>query len=106
MGTKDSSTAVTLDTLPRQSQDVEIGSVRAVSASDVDTKQGYNPTDQTNEAELYLAEHSSEWGQYTAREAKSVLRRIDWRIPPLITVTMTLAGVDVSKDFYRQPSHC
>ncbi|KGO67248.1 Major facilitator superfamily domain, general substrate transporter [Penicillium expansum] len=94
MGTKDSSTTVKLDTLPRQSQDVEIGIVRPILASDVDLKREANSADQPNEAEIFLAEHNAEWGQYTAGEAKSVLRRIDWRIPPLIAITMTLAGVD------------
>ncbi|KAK4868377.1 hypothetical protein LT330_007099 [Penicillium expansum] len=94
MGTKDSSTTVKLDTLPRQPQDVEIGIVRPILASDVDLKQEANSADQPNEAEIFLAEHNAEWGQYTAGEAKSVLRRIDWRIPPLIAITMTLAGVD------------
>lgn len=101
MGTKDSSTTVKLDTLPRQPQDVEIGIVRPILASDVDLKQEANSADQPNEAEIFLAEHNAEWGQYTAGEAKSVLRRIDWRIPPLIAITMTLAGVDVRKTLPR-----
>ncbi|KAJ5761993.1 Major facilitator superfamily domain general substrate transporter [Penicillium nucicola] len=94
METKNNSTDLKLDTLPRRSQDIEFGSVQPISADSDNVKQESVATDANNEAEVYLAEHHAEWGQYTEHESKRVLRRIDWRILPLITITMTLAGVD------------
>lgn len=48
------------------------------------------------DAEEFLRMHQHEWGDYTEQDAKRVLRRIDWRLMPLLMVTLTFAGVDVS----------
>jgi hypothetical protein len=44
----------------------------------------------------YLDQYESIHGNYTEIEAKSVLRKIDLRITPLMWVTTILAAVDVS----------
>ncbi|KAH6976361.1 major facilitator superfamily domain-containing protein [Ilyonectria sp. MPI-CAGE-AT-0026] len=46
------------------------------------------------DAEEFLRMHQHEWGDYTEQDAKRVLRRIDWRLMPLLMVTLTFAGVD------------
>lgn len=44
----------------------------------------------------YLDHYKSIHGNYTDAEAKSVLRKIDLRITPLMWITTILAAVDVS----------
>jgi hypothetical protein len=45
----------------------------------------------------FLALHAEEHGSYTEAEARRVLRKIDWRVVPLMTLTVTLNSVDVSR---------
>ncbi|KAH8172804.1 major facilitator superfamily protein [Sarocladium implicatum] len=47
-----------------------------------------------NSAANFLNDHHAEWSDYTSEEAKKVLRKIDWRLMPLIVGTITLAAVD------------
>lgn len=37
-----------------------------------------------DEAALYLHEHEQQWASYDAFEAARVLRKIDWRLMPLL----------------------
>lgn len=74
-----------LDVEPQPSSP-KAGSVR--DAKDVSVPQ--------TEAAAYLHEHEREWAVYEPREARRVLRKIDWRLMPLIVGTITIAAVDVS----------
>ncbi|KAH7021537.1 uncharacterized protein B0I36DRAFT_354183 [Microdochium trichocladiopsis] len=55
-------------------------------------------------AAAYLRVHS-EWADYEPSEAGAVLRKIDWRLMPLIIGTITIAAVDVwpSPSVKQQP---
>jgi ACS family allantoate permease-like MFS transporter len=46
-------------------------------------------------AAAFLGEHQEQWANYDAEEAKRVLRKIDWRVMPLVVGTITIAAVDV-----------
>jgi ACS family allantoate permease-like MFS transporter len=46
-------------------------------------------------ATAYLQEHEHEWSNYEPHEARRVLRKIDWRLMPLIIGSITIAAVDV-----------
>lgn len=50
--------------------------------------------DGESEAATYLRQHE-EWAGYDEAEAKRVLRKIDWRLQPLIISTVTIAAIDV-----------
>ncbi|KAF4812292.1 putative transporter [Colletotrichum siamense] len=56
-----------------------------------DIKDATNLDDQ---AAIFLREHEVEWANYEASEAKRVLRKIDWRLMPLIVGTTIIAAVD------------
>ncbi|CAI6092377.1 unnamed protein product [Clonostachys chloroleuca] len=45
-------------------------------------------------ATAFLHEHRAEWADYSPGESKRVLRKIDWRLMPLIIGTITIAAVD------------
>lgn len=47
-------------------------------------------------AAAFLTEHEHQWGNYDPQEARKVLRKIDFRLMPLIIGTITIAAVDVS----------
>ncbi|KAH8894000.1 MFS general substrate transporter [Thozetella sp. PMI_491] len=49
---------------------------------------------QQEEAAAYLQQHEAEWASYEPHEAKRVLRKIDWRLMPLVVGTITIAAVD------------
>lgn len=46
-------------------------------------------------AAAFLGEHQEQWANYTEEDAKKVLRKIDWRVMPLVVGTITIAAVDV-----------
>lgn len=46
-------------------------------------------------AAVFLYENRAEWSNYSSNEAKKILRKIDWRLMPLIIGTITIAAVDV-----------
>ncbi|KAF4837641.1 putative transporter [Colletotrichum siamense] len=50
--------------------------------------------DLDDQAAIFLREHEVEWANYEASEAKRVLRKIDWRLMPLIVGTTIIAAVD------------
>lgn len=55
-------------------------------------------TEATEEqAAVFLRENESQWAGYEPSEARRVLRKIDWRLMPLIVGTITIAAVDVSQ---------
>ncbi|KAJ3548281.1 hypothetical protein NM208_g1096 [Fusarium decemcellulare] len=68
----------------QQPPNLEAGSVNEFK----DTSPGADP------AARYLREHGQEWSNYAPEEAKRVLRKIDWRLMPLIVGTITIAAVD------------
>ncbi|RKL29098.1 hypothetical protein BFJ70_g10809 [Fusarium oxysporum] len=66
-------------------QNLEAGSIKsAKSHADL-------PTDP---AAAFLREYEHQWSDYEPSEAKRVLRRIDFRLMPLIIGTITIAAVD------------
>lgn len=70
-------------------QNLEAGSIKsAKSHADL-------PTDP---AAAFLREYEHQWSDYEPSEAKRVLRRIDFRLMPLIIGTITIAAVDVSRE--------
>ena len=54
-----------------------------------------------DEAAYYLHEHEAQWANYSPSEAKRVLRKIDWRLMPLLVGTITIAAVDVHTQHSR-----
>ncbi|KAF6813223.1 allantoate permease [Colletotrichum sojae] len=64
---------------------------RPVAGSVHDLK---NPDATEEQAAVFLRENESQWAGYEPSEARRVLRKIDWRLMPLIVGTITIAAVD------------
>ncbi|KAI8719946.1 hypothetical protein NCS52_00438400 [Fusarium sp. LHS14.1] len=68
-----------------QKHDLEAGSIKVV-------KSQIELPDEP--AAAFLTEHEHQWGNYNPQEARKVLRKIDFRLMPLIIGTITIAAVD------------
>ncbi|KAF6837195.1 allantoate permease [Colletotrichum plurivorum] len=53
-----------------------------------------HPDATEEQAAVFLRENESQWARYEPAEARRVLRKIDWRLMPLIVGTITIAAVD------------
>lgn len=72
-----------------QKQNLDAGSIKAMKLS---SELPHEP------AAAFLTEHEHHWGNYEPQDTKKVLRRIDFRLMPLIIGTITIAAVDVSRE--------
>ncbi|KAF4431480.1 Major facilitator superfamily domain general substrate transporter [Fusarium acutatum] len=66
-------------------QNLEAGSIKSAK---------FHADFPADHAAAFLREHEHQWSDYEPSEAKGVLRRIDFRLMPLIIGTITIAAVD------------
>jgi hypothetical protein len=47
-----------------------------------------------DDATQYLHTHESQYSSYSLQDAKRVLRKIDWRLMPLMWITTNISAID------------
>ncbi|ETS84337.1 hypothetical protein PFICI_02362 [Pestalotiopsis fici W106-1] len=85
-----------MPSLPPQ-QDKEIGAKVADTTFIEEGISDEKQAEQSNEAAQYLHDHASQYGSYSLDEAKKLVRKIDWRLMPLMWITTNLSAIDASQ---------